>query len=183
MLFKEADMNESKKSLQFWEDLKSGRFASMVKESSKGQSVNSSFEVYNIMKPMFAKDDDVEKVYFIFLDGQNKILAIENLFTGSITTSTIYTREIVKRLIALKSTAIVMVHNHPSGNTKPSTEDKSITLRVGLAAASIDVSLHDHIIIGDGFYSMADNGLMEGVSKKFSEFINSGPSKIGGADD
>ena len=172
---KEEDMSESAKVSRFWEELKSGRFASMVKESSRGQSVSSSQEVYNILKPIFAEEDDIEKVYFIFLDAQNKVLAIENLFSGSITASSIYPREIVKRLLSLKATSFIMVHNHPSGNTNPSSEDKSITIKVGIAAASIDVQFHDHIIIGDGYHSMADTGWLNGVSKRFSNLLMSEP--------
>jgi len=174
-------MNESKRVTRFWEDLKSGRFVSMVKEASKGQSVKNSQEVYNIMKPLYAVNDDVERVYFIFLDAQNKILAIENLFTGTITSSTIYTREVVKRLLEIKSTAFVMVHNHPSGDTKPSAEDKSISIKVGIAAASIDACFHDHIIIGDGYQSMADTGWLKTVSKRFFDLLN--PSLKGGGHD
>ncbi|MBU4000587.1 DNA repair protein RadC [Patescibacteria group bacterium] len=161
---------------KFWKDLKSGRFVSMVKESSKKQSISNSQEVYNIMKPLFAEDDDVEKVYFLFLDAQNKILSIENLFSGSLTASSIYPREIVKRLIHLKASAFIMVHNHPSGDIKPSAEDKSITMKVGVAAASIDVQLHDHLIIGEGFHSMADTGWLRGVSKQFSNLLKSEPA-------
>ena len=73
-------MNET---LQFWEDLKSGSFVSMVKESSRGQRLSNSQEVYNVLKPVFAKEDDVEQVYIIFMDAQNKILAIERIFSGS----------------------------------------------------------------------------------------------------
>ena len=160
---------------KFWEELKSGRFASMVKESSRGQSVSSSQEVYNILKPMFAEEDDVEKVYFLFLDAQNKVLAIENLFSGSITASSIYPREIVKRLLSLKATSFIMAHNHPSGDVKPSAEDKSITTKMAIAAASIDVQLHDHIIIGDGYHSMADTGWLKGVSRRFSNLLKSEP--------
>ena len=156
---------------QFWEDLRSGRFVSMVKESSKGKSLSNSQEVYNVFKPVFEEEDDVEKVYFIFLDAQNKILSIENLFTGTITSSSIYTREIVKKLIQLKASAFVMVHNHPSGDTKPSGEDNSITIKVGIAAASIDVQIHDHIIIGNGYHSMADTGWLKTVSKRFSDLL------------
>ena len=166
---------------QFWNDLKSGRFVSMVKEASRGQAVNNSQEVYNIMKPMFAEEDDVEKVYFIFLDAQNRILAIEKLFTGSITASTIYTRELVKHILANRSSAIVVVHNHPSGATNPSLEDKSISMKVGIAAASIDVCFHDHIIIGDGYHSMADTGWLKTVSRRFSDHLN--PSPKGGGHD
>jgi DNA repair protein RadC len=155
----------------FWEDLKSGRFASMVKESSKGRTVNNSLEVYNVMKPLFAKDDDVEAIYCIFVDAKNYILGIEKMFSGSITTAMVYTREIIKRLISLKATAFIMVHNHPSGDTNPSNEDKSITIKVGVAAKSIDTSLHDHIIIGNGFHSMADSGWLKKVSGRFSSIL------------
>ena len=168
---------------KFWEDLKSGRFVSMVKESSKGQSISSSQDVYNILKPLFAEDDDIEKVYFIFLDAQNKILSIEALFTGTISASTIYPRELVKRLLALKACALVMAHNHPSGSTQPSAEDKSITIKVGMATASIDVQLHDHVIVGDGYHSMADTGWLKRVSKRFSDFLKSEPSVTGGTHD
>lgn len=159
------------KSTQFWEDLKSGRFVSMVKESSKGRSLSNSMEVYHILKPVFAAEDDVEKAYFIFMDAKNKILAIENLFSGTITSSVIYTREIVKQLIRHKASAFVMAHNHPSGDINPSSEDKSITIKVGFAAASIDVVFHDHIIIGDGYHSMADSGWLNGAMGRFSDLM------------
>jgi len=157
----------------FWQDLKSGRFASMVKESCKGQSVNNSREVYNIMKPMFAENDDVETIYCIFLDAKNNILAIEKMFTGSITASAVYPREIAKKIIKLRACAFILTHNHPSGDVHPSSEDKAITIKVGIAAASIDVSLHDHIIVGNGFHSMADTGWLRKVSSRFSNLLKS----------
>ena len=157
--------------IQFWEDLKSGRFVSMVKESSKGKSLSNSMEVYNILKPVFSKEEDVEKVYFIFLDARNKILSIENLFSGTLTSSAIYTREIVKRVIYLKANAFLMAHNHPTGDTTPSADDKSITIKVKIAAASIDVKFHDHIIIRNGYHSMADSGWLEKISKRFSSHL------------
>jgi len=83
----------------------------------------------------------------------------------------VYTREIIKRLISLKATAFIMAHNHPSGDTNPSLEDKSITIKVGIAVTSIDVSLHDHIIVGDGFHSMADSGWLKKVSSRFSNLL------------
>jgi len=156
----------------FWQDLKSGHFVSMVKEASQGQTLSDSREVYNVMKPMFAEKDDVESVYCIFLNARNRILAIEKVFSGSISASAIYPRELVKRILALKSTAIVMVHNHPSGCVEPSNEDKSITTKVAIALFSIDSTLHDHIIIGDGFHSMADSGLLNTVKSKFNNLLS-----------
>jgi DNA repair protein RadC len=157
--------------VQFWEDLKSGRFASMVKESAPGRSVANSQEVYNILKPLFEAENDVETVYIIFLNAKNKIITIEKIFSGTISAAAIYTREIVKRLIRLKASACILAHNHPSGDTTPSREDRSITLKTGIAAASIDVSLHDHIIIGNGYHSLADAGWLKNVSSRFSDII------------
>ena len=96
---------------QFWEDLKSGRFVSMVKESAKGKTLTNSTEVYNILKPLFADEDDVEQAYFIFLDNKNRIISIEKLFQGSIASSAIYPREVVKRIIQNRANGILMAHN------------------------------------------------------------------------
>ena len=156
----------------FWDDLKSGKFVSMVKECSRGQSVNSSKEMYNIMKPLFAETDDIEMFYGVFLDSHNRILAIEKLFQGSIMSASIYPREVIKRVLTLKATAMVAVHNHPAGDTKPSSEDKTVTVRLWISLRSIEVSLHDHIIIGEGYHSMADEGFMDSIKNSFSSFMN-----------
>ena len=162
-------MNNSK---TFWKDLKSGHFLSMVKEKSKGQTLCNSQEVYNVMKPLFAENDDVETVFCIFLNAKNRILAIEKIFSGTISSSVIYPRELIKRVIALKSSAIVLTHNHPSGFVEPSAEDKAITVRMVIALASIDVTLHDHIIIGDGFHSMADDsGWLKSIKSRYDDLL------------
>ena len=161
-------MNNSK---TFWKDLKSGHFVSMVKEASQGQTLSNSQEVYNVMKPLFAENDDVENVFCIFLNAKNRILAIEKIFSGTISSSVIYPRELIKRVIALKSTAIVLTHNHPSGFIEPSPEDKAITVRIAIALASIDVVLHDHIIIGDNFFSMADEGWLKSVKNRYYDLL------------
>ena len=155
----------------FWKDLKSGHFVSMVKESSQGQTLSNSREVYNVMKPLFAENDDVETVFCIFLNAKNRILAIEKMFSGTISASAVYPRELIKRVIALKSSAIVMTHNHPSGCVNPSIEDKAITIKMTMALASIDAALHDHIIIGDGFHSMADSGWLKDVGRRFKDLL------------
>jgi len=151
---------------QFWNDLKSGHFASMVRESSRGQRLSSSEQVFNVMKPMFADMDDVERMYCIFLDAQNYIIAIEKMSEGTIAHATVYPREIIKRVIVNKATAAVLVHNHPSSDTSPSKEDHVITGKVFMALSSVDTHLHDHVIIGDSFYSMADEGVIERIREK-----------------
>lgn len=156
---------------QFWQDLKTGKFASMVRECAKGRQLANSSEVYNIMKPMFAKQSDVESFYCIFMDTKNRIIAIEKMFSGSISSAAIYPREVVKRILDLKASAIVASHNHPSGDTAPSAEDFAITFRLYMAAACIDSKLHDHMIVGNGYTSMADTGKMQDIAGKYNEFI------------
>jgi len=158
---------------KFWMDLKSGKFASMVKDSAKGQIVSNSKEVYNILKPIFAGHDDIEAIYGIFLDAKNHVIEIEKLFSGSITGASVYPREIIKKVLAHKSTAILLAHNHPSGDTTPSIEDREITARVGLILQAMGVALHDHIIIGNGYHSMADEGWLNKAMNRFSNLFNS----------
>ena len=164
---------ETNETSRFWEDLKSGHFTSMIKESSKGNALSNGLEVCNIMKPIFARHDDVEKMYCIFLDAKNKIIAIEKMFSGSIRSSAVYPREIVKRVLELKAVAIILTHNHPSGSTEPSSEDRIITARIGVALSSIDVTLHDHLIIGEKYYSFAEQGWLAKAQQRYDEFISS----------
>lgn len=144
----------------FWNDLKSGRFASMVNESVKGQSISSPEEVYNVLKPLYQEEPDIEKVFFIFLDSKNKIIAIENLFKGTLTGSVVYNREIIKKVLSHRAAAVIMSHNHPSGEVSPSPEDQDMTLKVGVVLSGIDVSFHDHIIVGNGYHSMSESGII-----------------------
>ena len=161
---------------QFWSALKSGECASMVKESSKGKCLLASKEVYNVMKPIFVETDDTERMYCIFLNCRNRIIAIEKMFDGTITQMAVYPRELIKRIRKLKATAVILVHNHPSGDPNPSKEDKTLTMKVGVVMTGIDVSLHDHVIVGDGYYSMAADSediqmTMQRVNNLFSRGI------------
>jgi DNA repair protein RadC len=154
---------------QFWAALKSGEFASMVKESSKGKQLFSPKDVFNVMKPIFAEKDDVESMYCIFLNTKNRVLAIEKMFEGTINHSMVYPREIIKLVLLLKATAVIMTHNHPTGDPEPSSEDKKVTMNMGIALLSINAKLHDHIIVGDSYYSMADSGIIEKVKNRMRE--------------
>jgi len=156
----------------FWEDLKTGKFAAMVKDSVPGASLKSSNETYNVLKPMMAEHDDIEVVYGIFMDAKNRLQAIEKLATGSLGVAVVFPREIVKRVIALKTSALVLAHNHPSGDTAPSPEDLNMTLNVLIALKSIGTTLHDHIIVGNGYYSMADNSVIGRFRKQYNALFN-----------
>ena len=157
----------------FWEDLRSGKFAAMVREEAKGQLLNGPHEVFNIVKPIFAENNDVERLYCIFLDIRNHILGIEKMSTGTLSNSAVYPREIIKRLLALKAGAVVLVHNHPSRHTEPSGEDRLVTRKVALALTAVDALLHDHIIVGDNYYSFSERGIMEEINRQVKGFFSS----------
>jgi len=156
---------------KFWQDLTSGKFSNMVKEASKGQRIAGAEEVFNIVKPMFAEQDDVEQFYGVFLTTSNEIIAIEKLFSGSIGSTAVFPREIVKRIIELKANALILAHNHPSGSTTPSLEDKAITVKICTALQTIDVALLDHIVVGYGYHSMGDSGWLEMVKARYRGFL------------
>ena len=156
----------------FWKDLKSGKFARMVREEARGRELDGPDDVFNIIKPVFAEKDDVEKLYCIFLDTRNHIIAVEKVSTGTLTNSAVYPREIVKRVIALKAGAVVMAHNHNSGHTEPSSEDRQVTRKVAVALLSIDVPLHDHIIVGDSYYSFSERGIMKEIRDNINRFLS-----------
>ncbi|MFH1851992.1 MAG: DNA repair protein RadC, partial [Candidatus Neomarinimicrobiota bacterium] len=105
------------------------------------------------------QERDQEVFMVIYLNGRNQILGTEELFRGTLTASAVYPREVIKKILERKAAAVVLVHNHPSGNRQPSRDDLAITEKLKAAAATIDVAIHDHIIVaGNGYYSLADNG-------------------------
>lgn len=107
------------------------------------------------------RDKNKEVFMAIYLNGRNQILKMDELFEGTLNTSAVYPREVVKRALDNHAAALVFVHNHPSGNPKPSQDDISITKKLSDAAKAIDISVHDHLIIaGNDVYSFADHGLI-----------------------
>jgi DNA repair protein RadC len=155
----------------FWKDLTSGKFAKMVKEESRGQYLKSSTEAYYVLKPIFAEVNDVERMYCIFMDTKNNILSIDKVATGSLTSSSIYPRELIKLALKHKAGSVVISHNHPSGDSHPSKEDKLMTLKLTFAFKAIDVSLLDHIVVGDSYFSFADEGIMKDINTKFNNYL------------
>ena len=143
---------------QFWKDIKSGALANMIKEAAPGKALSNADEVYNTMKPVFAQEDDVEKMYIIYLNAKNRTKKMEEFSRGTLTASAVYPRELVKKVIKYKAAAIIMVHNHPSDDTQPSREDMELTKHIVFLMKLIGVTVHEHLIVGDGYYSMADQG-------------------------
>ncbi|TPG81666.1 RadC family protein [Pseudomonas arsenicoxydans] len=97
----------------------------------------------------------------LFLDSKHRVLAFEALFRGSIDTTSVYPRQVVKRALAHNAAALILCHNHPSGNPDPSQADRLLTKRLQEALELVDVRVLDHFIIGDGDpLSMAEYGWM-----------------------
>jgi DNA repair protein radc len=104
----------------------------------------------------------------IFLDGKNRIIEIEDLFEGTLNTSSVYPREIIKNAIRNNALSLIFVHNHPSGDPKPSQSDKDITRDLVFAGNLLQIKVLDHIIIGDNrYFSFADEGLIEEYGLNF----------------
>lgn len=126
-----------------------------------GDSVNSSEDAARHFAALLSKETGRECFVVMFLNGANKYIACEVLFKGSLTTSAVYPREIIKRSLELDAAAILLGHNHPSGNLNPSHDDLQITRKIKAACETVDIALHDHLIIAGGkWYSFADNGIL-----------------------
>lgn len=97
----------------------------------------------------------------LFLDNKHRIIQYEELFHGTIDSSSVHPRQVVKRSLHHNAAAVIAAHNHPSGVAEPSHADENITLRLKDALALVDVRLLDHIVIGDGqVVSLAERGLL-----------------------
>jgi len=106
--------------------------------------------------------DRVREVFLVvLLNGRNQVLDIVELFEGTLTTSAVYPREVIKLILEKDAAAVIFVHDHPSGNLNPSKDDQNLTLKLKAACSTIDVQVHDHLIIaGNDYTSMADKGMV-----------------------
>lgn len=102
-----------------------------------------------------------ERVRVLYLNSRNMLIRDELVSEGSVDQSAIYVREVVRRALKLSAAAIIIVHNHPSGNPEPSRQDIAITRDLTDAAGKLGIVLHDHIIIGgQDFRSLRSMGLL-----------------------
>ncbi len=97
----------------------------------------------------------------LFLDAQNRVLAQEELFSGTLTQTSVYPREVVKRALHHNAAGLILAHNHPSGVAEPSRADEQLTEVLKQALALVDVQVLDHFVIaGNVAVSFAERGLM-----------------------
>ena len=97
----------------------------------------------------------------LFLDSQNRLITSEELFHGTLSQTSVYPREVVKRALANNAASVMLAHNHPSGLTEPSQADCLLTTALKQALALVDVRVLDHIVVGEEeALSFAEKGLI-----------------------
>lgn len=112
-----------------------------------GESFTSSHALRNWLRLQLSPEQR-EVFTALFLDNQNRLIAHEVLFRGTINSTQVHPREIVKAALQHNAAAVVVAHNHPSGYAEPSQDDRNITGRISEALALVDIRLLDHMVIG-----------------------------------
>jgi len=115
----------------------------------KRRALGSWSEVIDYCRTAMAFEDH-EEFRVLFLDKKNGLIADEAQGVGTVDHTPVYPREVVKRALELAASAVILVHNHPSGDPTPSTQDVKMTLDIIAVAAPLGVTVHDHIIVGRG---------------------------------
>lgn len=111
---------------------------------------------------VFLGDDPRERVVAIYLDAQNVAIGIHDVSVGTAGGAMVHPREVFGPAIALAASALIVAHNHPSGDPTPSSEDKAITQRLRDAGELLGIQLLDHIVMGtERFYTFADESFRE----------------------
>jgi len=113
--------------------------------------------VYDYLKASLKGAVD-EEFKMLFLDGRNQLINTETLKTGTVNRSVVYPRKVVERALYNHATGVIIAHNHPAGTLKPSEDDCTITKAIKDALKTVDITLLDHIIVGDNdYYSFRNN--------------------------
>jgi DNA (cytosine-5)-methyltransferase 1 len=151
------------------------KYVSSAKKSFSVK-ITKSYEASALFQKIIGKDEiEVrEEVVVLFLNQANKVLGYYRHTTGGITSSLVDIRLILATALNSLSTSIILCHNHPSGNLKPSDSDYSITNKLKFAAKQMDIALLDHIIITkESYYSLADEGdlSLNGIAEKTKDII------------
>jgi DNA repair protein RadC len=131
---------------------------------------HSSKEVFEYLYQAL-RDLKREKFKVMFLDSKNQILEEKTVFEGTVDSSAVYPREIMKEALKCNASSLIFVHNHPSGDPEPSLSDREITKELVFAADVMQLKVLDHIIIGNNrYFSFADEGLIDDYDVMYQNF-------------
>ncbi|MDP9912520.1 DNA repair protein RadC [Variovorax boronicumulans] len=132
----------------------------LIEDLRPSQAFRSAYAVSDYLKLHFAGQAH-ESFAVLFLSAQHTMLAFEDMFRGTLTQTGVYPREVVKRALQLNASAVILAHNHPSGQIEPSEADLVLTRVLKEALALVDVQVLDHFIMGNNrAASMAERGLL-----------------------
>ncbi len=133
----------------------------LLKEEMQQKPVVSSWQALLDFCQATLAHEKKEHFMLLYLDKKNQVMCHEMQQEGTVDHTPIYPREVVKRALELGASAVILVHNHPSGDCTPSQADIQMTQKVIQALAGVDIQMHDHLIIaGQQHYSFAANGLL-----------------------
>ena len=133
----------------------------MLEARIEGQPILSSWDALGDYLHATMAHRRTEEVRILFLNAKNMLLANEALWQGSVDEASVHVREVIARAIALGATALIIVHNHPSGDPTPSSQDIRLTRDLVEAGRHMKVTVHDHVIVGaQGRTSMRAQGLI-----------------------
>lgn len=137
------------------------RAISILRSRFKARDVFSSPDAVKDFLRLQGQGLDHEVFAVMFLDAQNRLIAYQRMFRGTLTQTSVYPREIIKEALNLAAASVILHHNHPSGHVLPSRSDEVLTHTVKAALALVDVRVLDHVITSDeGALSMAEKGLL-----------------------
>ena len=132
------------------------RYSKLTKGGYNNKSITSAKDVYNMFIDEF-RDYKKEVLSVVLLDTKNKVISVKEVSVGTLNSSLIHPREVFKEAIRESAYSIILVHNHPSGDPKPSDEDLSVTKKLIKIGEVIDIKVLDHIILGKkDFWSYLD---------------------------
>jgi DNA repair protein RadC len=133
---------------------------SLEEELVRGDMLNSPLAVRSYLQLLFLGEER-EVFAALFVDAQNRLIAGEKLFFGTLSQTSVYPREVVKRALQLNAAAVLFSHNHPSGSGEPSRADELLTRALKDALALVDVRVLDHFVVaGNSAVSFAERGLI-----------------------
>ena len=130
-------------------------------------------QVRNPGRPMISSPTDVDRLLrgritnldrenfvVVLLNIKNEVIGAPTVSVGTLSTSLVHPREVFKPAIRASAASVILAHNHPSGKVEPSREDREVTRRLREAAGILEIEVLDHVIMGDGYYSMKEHGML-----------------------
>ncbi len=103
---------------------------------------------------------DRENFVVMLLNTKNEVIETSTVSVGTLSASLVHPREVFKPAVRASAASVVLAHNHPSGKVEPSREDREVTRRLGQAAGILGIEVLDHVIVGDGYFSMKEHGML-----------------------